>query len=119
MSPLAQTYRRVQARAQRLPTSEWSLPISADLVEFTVCDDAMAPALLEGEPVLVDRQVCTVRGDGRYVLDLQGHPAMRRVQVMLDGSLTIIPDNPVYAREKLPPQRRQQLRVLGRVVWPR
>jgi phage repressor protein C with HTH and peptisase S24 domain len=54
---------------------------------------------------------------GVYVLEIAGERPVKRVQPKLDGSLTLISDNPAYQSEHIPPAQAGDVRVLGRVLW--
>lgn len=42
---------------------------------------------------------------------------VKRIRRRLDGLIDLISDNPAYAAETIGPDRVQQLRVVGRVVY--
>jgi phage repressor protein C with HTH and peptisase S24 domain len=89
------------------------------LSTIEVLGDSMAPTLLEGETVVIDESAKTVAVDGIYVLEVMGRRVVKRVQRMMDGTITLISDNPAYQREQLDQSLTRRVQVIGRVVWPR
>jgi phage repressor protein C with HTH and peptisase S24 domain len=86
-----------------------------DLALISVKGDSMQPTLSDGDMILIDRSRSGVEDSGVYVLQLEGALMVKRVQRHLDGSLTVMSDNPKYALERVAPGT--SLVVLGRVVW--
>lgn len=81
--------------------------------------DSMQPTLLNGDEIIIDRQVVRVSASGIYVIGLRGDLLVKRVQVKLDGSLVVKSDNPAYEPETITAQNAEDFRVVGRMVWPR
>jgi transcriptional regulator with XRE-family HTH domain len=80
-----------------------------------VQDDAMAPEISPGDMLLVDRSKQEINKSGVYALLRRNAVLVRRVQVMVDGGLQLIPTNTLYDREKLAADRTASLAVAGRV----
>ena len=77
----------------------------------------MMPTISPGDLVMVDTSKRFLSGDGIYVLNLFGNSLIKRVQVMFDGSVEIVSDNPAYKRQTIRGDELQALSVAGRVVW--
>ncbi|MBX3634737.1 MAG: LexA family transcriptional regulator [Rubrivivax sp.] len=85
-----------------------------------VVGDSMEPTLLDGDEIVVDLQARDhARRDGLYVIALDGDLRVKRLRRRMDGSAEVWGDNPAYRPEVLPPHLADELRVIGRVVWPR
>lgn len=80
-----------------------------------VQDDGMAPEIGPGDMVLVDRARATIESSGVYALLRQSAVLVRRVQVMVDGGVLIIPANSLYKRETFTAEAATGLPVAGRV----
>lgn len=92
---------------------------SGSICSVQVRGDSMAGTLLDGETILVDQGVAEVDVDGIYVLEIYGRQLVKRVQRLVDGSLVLISDNAQYAREQIPRDTARDVRVVGRMVYPR
>jgi phage repressor protein C with HTH and peptisase S24 domain len=77
----------------------------------------MAPTFADGDLLLVDRGVSAIRLDAVYVIGLSGELFIKRLQRRLDGSVLMISDNKLYEPYEVGNGQREQLSVLGRVVW--
>ena len=80
--------------------------------------EAMAPALRDGDLLLVDSAQPRLRGNGIYAFRVQGMLAIRRLQMKLDGSVMISSDNlttgPV---ENFTADGASSLDIVGRAIW--
>lgn len=92
---------------------------SGQLTSIQVRGDSMSSTLLDGETIVIDEAVEGIEVDGIYVLDVYGRRLVKRVQHLVDGTLVLISDNPSYQRETIPRDRARDVRVIGRMVWPR
>lgn len=92
---------------------------SGQLASVQVRGDSMASTLLDGETIMIDQAAARVDVDGIYVLELYGRRVVKRVQHLFDGTLVLISDNPSYQRETIPRDQARDVRVIGRMVWPR
>jgi hypothetical protein len=81
--------------------------------------DSMQPTLLQGDEIIIDRQVQRVDVSGIYVIALRGDLLVKRVQRKLDGSLVVKSDNAAYEPEHITSDIAEEFRVVGRMVWPR
>ena len=88
-----------------------------DLSIVTVSGDSMAPTLVDGDDVLVDRSDRGQRlRDGIYVLRRDDTLMVKRLALApTSGTLTISSDNPAYPSWRDCPL--DSVDVLGRVVW--
>lgn len=93
---------------------------SGGFASVTVSGDSMEPILRDGDEVVVDL-VATGQhlADGVYIIALGDELRVKRLRMRMDGSVEVRGDNPAYAAEVLPPAAAEELRVIGRVVWPR
>jgi phage repressor protein C with HTH and peptisase S24 domain len=80
-------------------------------------DDSMVPTIHHGDLLLLDTSDQAFARCGVYVMEIGGERLVKRVQRKLDGSLTLISDNPGYERDSLPPDKAADVRAIGRVVW--
>lgn len=79
--------------------------------------DSMYPTIQDGDLLLLDRGIDRVESNGIYVLVAQGLVLVKRLQLLIGGSLLIISDNAKYEREVVTPDAVADLRVEGRVRW--
>jgi phage repressor protein C with HTH and peptisase S24 domain len=86
------------------------------LVE-TALGESMEPVIQNGDLLLVDTTDRRFHSFGVYVVDISGERLVKRVQPRLDGSLSLISDNPAYQIEHVPPDRAETVQVIGRVLW--
>lgn len=87
------------------------------LALIEVHGDSMVPELNNQDLILVDMRMSELSANGIYVIQLNGHLLVKRIQTRMDGSVTVISDNPKYAPEPLTAEQAQSLIVLGLVVW--
>ncbi len=98
----------------RLP----SISGPANLAVLSAYGDSMAPTFSDGDLLLIDRGVTDIRLDAVYVLALNNELYIKRVQRRItDGAVIIKSDNPLYDPVVVNNGERQNLEVLGRVVW--
>lgn len=88
-----------------------------DLSIIQVSGDSMAPTLIDGDDVLVDKSDAGSRlRDGIYVLSRDETLMVKRLALApTSGTLTISSDNPAYPTWSDCPL--SSVQVLGRVVW--
>jgi phage repressor protein C with HTH and peptisase S24 domain len=86
---------------------------SAMLVQ--VRDDAMAPEIEKDAIILADREARRVMDGGVYVLARGGAQFVRRTQMMVDGTVALIPANPTYREERVPAEQAGNLPIAGQV----
>ncbi|WP_278404874.1 XRE family transcriptional regulator [Pseudoalteromonas ruthenica] len=88
-----------------------------NIVVITAKGDSMHPTIISGEPLLVDTTPIDNFVDGIYVIDLDNHLLVKRLQRQFSGGVKILSDNPAYEAQLVPPENLNQLRVVGRVIW--
>ena len=85
----------------------------ARLSAIRVQGDSMAPVLLDGDEILVDRGQTALR-DGVYVIRLDDVLLVKRLSRAGSGRVTLISDNPTYPPVDVAVT---DLEIVGRVVW--
>ena len=83
-----------------------------------VSGDEMAPWLLDGDMVFVDRSLSGVAGNGLYALECNGVVIIRRVEQLFHRGLVFKCDNKAYGdieAKNVAAVRRMGFRVLGKV----
>lgn len=95
-----------------------SISSPANLAALSAYGDSMEPTFADGDILMVDRGVNSIRLDAVYVLQLHGELFIKRVQRRVtDGAVIIKSDNPVYEPAIISNGERESISVLGRVVW--
>jgi phage repressor protein C with HTH and peptisase S24 domain len=84
------------------------------LMLIEAVSDSMAPAIDEGDLVLVDLHEPRFRHDGVYVLRASGDLSIRRIQRRFDGKLIICNDNAKYEPTVV---SADSINVIGHVIW--
>jgi phage repressor protein C with HTH and peptisase S24 domain len=79
--------------------------------------EAMAPTIRHGNTLLVDTTDRMFRSSGIYVLEINGHRLVKRVQRKHDGSLVLISDNAAYQPDVVGKTEADDAVIVGRVVW--
>ncbi len=79
--------------------------------------DSMMPRIADGDLLLIDTSLSSVQQNAIYVIRLDNDLVVKRIQRKLDGSLTVMSDNPAYSPELVPANEATSLSVIGRVVW--
>lgn len=93
--------------------------VRGELASVHVRGDSMAPTLMDGDTIVIDRGEQEIEVDGIYVLDIYGRRLVKRVQRFSDGTVVLISDNAAYAKETHRRDGARDIRVIGRMVWPR
>lgn len=83
----------------------------------TALGESMEPGIQSGDLLLVDTTDTRFHSFGVYVIEIAGERLVKRVQPKLDGSLTLISDNPAYEAEHIPPGQTGTVQIVGRVLW--
>lgn len=84
------------------------LPVFGDAMETTLCD---------GDLIMVDTSQTEITGDAIFVLKVDQHLIVKRLQHSVEGGIYISSDNPHYREQYVAPNDQQQLKIIGRVVW--
>ena len=87
------------------------------LIVETALGESMEPTIQNGDLLLVDTTETHIHSFGVHVIEIAGERLVKRMQPRLDGSLTLISDNPAYEAEHIPPDRADTVRIVGRVLW--
>jgi len=87
-----------------------------NVVVISVIGDNMEPYLADGDLIMVDFGVTRIENDAVYVLQFGDSLLVKRVQVKLDGEITVKSDNPRYESETYRGESAKHLQVMGRVV---
>ena len=85
----------------------------ANLSVIEVEGDSMEPALRDGDEIIVDRSLRTMRA-GIHVIRLDDVLLVKRIEPGPAGLLRVISDNPAYPRTERPVR---DITIIGRVVW--
>lgn len=87
---------------------------------ITVSGHSMSPALHDGDTIIVDTLVTNVEIDGIYLLRRGTALVIKRITFKTDESAVVSSDNGIQGSdEHLQPATVRELRVVGRMVWPR
>lgn len=78
--------------------------------------DSMEPTIPARSLCLIDGNQRFVIGDGIYCLSARGDTYIKRVQKNLDGTLTLISDNPIYPPQTLNLEENDFVKIIGRLV---
>jgi len=88
------------------------------LVVVYVDGDSMEPTLRHGDLVLVDRSAQELRQDGIYVLMLDGHMTIKRLQRVAGRRVRVTSSNPAYEPFEVDDAWDDADHwIVGRVVW--
>ena len=89
---------------------------AAGLAAHVVDGDSMAPTLIAGDHLLVDRADATPARDGLYLIETDSGPLARRLAVNpVSRRVSILSDNAAYP--SYPDCDPAAVRVLGRILW--
>ena len=86
---------------------------TAMLQLVTPVDDSMAPTIPSTGFAIVDQSICSLDRDGVFFFEVNGQRYIKRIQRMIDGSISIISDNPKYPIQRIPASDASKLTVLG------
>jgi transcriptional regulator with XRE-family HTH domain len=91
----------------------------AGFATVSVSGDSMNPTLHDGDMIIIDTLVDKIEVDGIYVLRRGDVLVVKRAHLKMDGSAVVRGDNEGYEPELMQPATVRELRVVGRMVWPR
>lgn len=83
---------------------------------ITARGDSMTGDINDGDVLFVDSRVQHFDSDAVYVMNWQGRPLVKRLQLRRDGTLMIRSTNPAYEPEIVPPGEIDRLHISGRVL---
>jgi phage repressor protein C with HTH and peptisase S24 domain len=89
---------------------------SKTLSAIRVSGDSMEGDLSDGDAVMIDHSRREVKGEGIYVIRLDGHLYAKRLQRTFDG-MEILSTNKAYGKMHVPKDRLGELDIIGQVVW--
>lgn len=84
---------------------------------LTAKGDSMEPTIRDGDVLLVDTSITSVHDNAIYIVVYNGHTLVKRVNMIRNGSLTIISDNDRHPPEDVPLDEVPDLHIAGRVMW--
>lgn len=84
---------------------------------LTAKGDSMEPTIRDGDVLLVDTSITNVHDNAIYIVVYNGHTLVKRVNMLRNGSLTIISDNDRHPPEDVPLAEVPDLHIAGRVMW--
>ncbi len=90
-------------------------PQSAKLLSAT--GDSMEPLIPDGALMLIDSSIREVRNGCIYVIVKDGDLLVKRVHRKIDGSISLISENPRYDPEVISADFLDKLHIVGRVRW--
>jgi phage repressor protein C with HTH and peptisase S24 domain len=79
--------------------------------------DSMTPTIRDRNALLIDTTDREFGNFGIYVLEINGHRLVKRVQRKHDGSVVLLCDNPAYQPDVIDKSEAGDVVVIGRVVW--
>lgn len=91
----------------------------ATLAVVTAKGDSMMPTFTDGSILLVDASFTQLKVDGVYVLRRDDELFIKRIQRNLDGSFDVISDNPQYKVQVIRDPLKNNILVLGRLLFLR
>lgn len=91
----------------------------SDIMLMEVRGRCMSGTLDNGDLALVDLRQNKLDVSDVFVFEVDGSLLVKRVQRKLDGTVVITSDNKAYDPEVLMGDKLNELKVVGRVIWPR
>lgn len=80
--------------------------------------DSMEPAIRAGDLLLVDTSVNEVEDDAIYILVMDGHLVVKRLQRFVGGAVSVKSDNAAYVEQTLSAEELSSYATItGRVRW--
>ena len=95
---------------------ELKVPPSS-LALITATGDSMQPTVGHGDLLLLNIGETHVSGDAIYAVQMQDVLLVKRIQLLVDGTLVIRSDNPAYGEQRVKLDEGNAPRIVGRVVW--
>jgi len=87
-----------------------------NMVCMSMSGDCMEPGISNGDLLLIDQQSRDIYPGKLFVLAIDQVALVRRLDV-LPGQLVLHCDNPRYPSEYLDKDSREQIHILGRIIW--
>lgn len=79
--------------------------------------DSMEPTISNRALLLVDRNQCRITGAGIYCIRVIDQVMAKRVELNLDGTYTLLSDNPLYPPKTIPREDMDRAEIIGRVIY--
>ena len=89
----------------------------ATLFLFEIMGDSMENTFHDGDLVLADGAISSIRDNAVYALGVDDTVIAKRLQRRATGNIVVKSDNPRYEPDELTPHEASQLRILGQVLW--
>lgn len=87
------------------------------LALISAVGDSMEPTIRAGDLLLVDTGVNEVIDDAIYVIAMDGHLMVKRLQRFFNGAVSVKSDNAAYVEQTLNAEEAGYARIAGRVRW--
>ena len=87
------------------------------LALISAVGDSMEPAIRAGDLLLVDTGIDQVIDDAIYVIAMDGHLMVKRLQRFFGGAVSVKSDNPAYVEQTLGADEAGYATIAGRVRW--
>jgi len=84
---------------------------------LTAKGDSMEPTIRDGDVLIVDTSITSVRDNAIYIVVYNGNVLVKRVNLKVNGSLVLISDNDRHPPEEVPKSEVHDLHIAGRVMW--
>jgi phage repressor protein C with HTH and peptisase S24 domain len=79
--------------------------------------DSMNPVIRDGDILLTDISVKSVKNEGIYVLGLGSHLVVKRIQLQPENKLLVSSDNTVYSSFIVDIAKHRDVCIIGKVIW--
>jgi len=89
----------------------------SDLAIISARGDSMHPTISDGDTLLVNLKESSITRPGIYVVHLGQGLVAKRCEELPGGHITLKSDNNLYPAMGVPPEERDSLKIVGRVVW--
>lgn len=87
------------------------------LALISAVGDSMEPTIRAGDLLLVDTGVNEVIDDAIYVIAMDGHLMVKRLQRFFNGAVSVKSDNTAYVEQTLTSEEASYATIAGRVRW--
>ena len=88
-----------------------------DLVLVFAKGDSMEPTISDNNTLMIDTSQRDLTDGAIYVIRVNSHLVVKRVQTLLNRDIMLLSDNESYHPETLKPEQLQDLEVIGKAVW--
>ncbi len=115
LSPVAEVVKLVQVAKSWI----YARSAGANLKKLHIinaCGDSMSPLIKDGDFVIVDTSKTEIRGDGVYAIQCGENTFIKRIQLRIDGSVSLLSENPQYETETICRDELSMLRIIGRCI---